>query len=423
MMDPTLLRFQQMFGNMQGQQPMIGNDLPSQGGFAGQPVMLPERLGATEPMGIQAQVIDPSMLGKDTIPQTPEMNIAQRLQQLYSPETAANDRLTALLNQYPQRENPGILAKIVGSLIGGARGPDAADRAMYGGYYRDVEDWENQVKPASHLAPQERYNNQNERQYANQVITQELNRDKFDHTIEKDKATAANRERRTKVYEFKARNPNQTIKLDKAGNFVAINPQTLQTTAIRDADGNPISGREMSWEEKQEILQENALERIDEMGKVGLNRIGAQGAVQGELIDKREEVKDSSLTPEQERSARLSRAEALVNEHPELSGWIENDGKSVKIRETYTPGMFGIAVGRKAENPATRKAIVDHIINGKPLVLPKETKGKDTNQTINPNNTKLSEGKIKVISPDGIPGMIPMSRLDAYLKGGYKKAN
>lgn len=415
MMDPTLLRFQQMFGAMQGTAP--------------QQSVMPERLGTTEPMGIQAQVIDPSQIGSESIPQSPEQNIAQRLQQLYSPETTANDRLSQLLSQYPQRENPGVLAKIVGSLIGGARGPDAADRAMYGGYYRDVQDWENQVKPASHLANQERYNNQNERQFANQVVTQELNERKFGHKQETDEANIKIREKRASAYDFKQRNPNLTIKIDAQGNFIGINPQTGQKQYITGPDGKPVNSGDMSDYDKINLMQQNALERIDATADAGLTAIGARGVVQGQLIDKRDEIHDENveegtdkpLSPSAERTAKLARAEDFTSKHPELADWIVLDGNKVTVREGSSGGWFG-----KADSPALRKAIVDHVVDGKPFIAPIEAKPENK---ISPANGKLPEGKIKVRAPNnpdgtpGVVGMIPMSRLDAYLKGGYKKVN
>lgn len=444
--NPQLMRFEQMFQNMQQsapqqlQQPGV---LPNQGGFEGMNVQMPERLGATGQMGELPQVIDPSQIGSEAISQSPEQNIARRLQELYSPETAANERLTALLSQYPQRDNPGVLAKIVGSLIGGARGPDAADRAMYGGYYRKLEDWENQVKPAYQAANQERYNNSNERQYANQVLNQELNREKFDHKQDYDTKALQLRERGVKVREYKAKNPNATFKVDQATGFIiAIDPVTKQVS-YPTYNGERVLGRDLSFEDRQDILQENRIESIDRMAEVGLNRVEASGKESRTTksspdYDDLNPGNTNDLTESAKRTAKQSRAEDFKSRYPDLADWIETEGTDITVRQGKTGGWFS-----DAESTELRKAIVDHIVDGKPFVMPKanakpgaETTKGQPDQTINPNNTQLPKGRIWVTSPnketkksDGtvIPPNtkmhIPMERLDAYIVGGWKKAN
>lgn len=453
--DPSLLRYQQIFG----QQQPYGSDMPEQGGFLGfgypevdnqipqQPV-LPERLGQSAPLGGLPSVIDPSMIGSESIPETEESRVARRLQELYSPETTASDRLSQLLGQYPQREKPGVWRKIGASIVGMGGGIEAADRALNAPHNRAVEDWQRQVRPAEYAANQERYNNSNERMLANQVMTQERNDRKFDHTVEKDKKSLELRERRTQVYEWKTRNPNMIIKMDNEGNFVGINPQTGKPTYITDADGQPINGREMSWQDKQNILQENALERIGETAKAGLNRIGASGVVQEGLIQKRASVKaeedddPTELTPSARRTQQVLNAQEALMEHPEWEGKIEIDGSNVRITET-DPALrekikqaitgvkpsYGLTKSKinQAKQGEVGRSERTPIIPARP---PQSSVGGNqklgTSQpNINPRYSgppiQNSEDRVNVRTPQGEVINIPREQLEtAVLKYGYK---
>lgn len=123
--------------------------------------------GASSPIGSQPLDERPDM--SMTSYEQPQDNYAD----LYKPEHMMQDRMTAMIDQFPERQPPGIAQKIFGSLAGGAGGPDAADRFMYGPYRNQVLDWKSKFEPVLQGANQERYQNTNMRQLANSMITQD----------------------------------------------------------------------------------------------------------------------------------------------------------------------------------------------------------------------------------------------------------
>lgn len=394
--NPALLRYQQIFN-----QP-VGNDLPEQGGFFGMNPMpvaqgpLPQRLGQSEPLGGLPQVIDPSQIGSEMIPETEESYIAKRLSELYQPQTSASTRLNELLNQYPQREKPGFLQKLVASLSGFGGGPQAADKVLYGGYDRQVQDWQNRVKPISELADQERYLNQNQRILANQMIGRELDVRKQTHKEKVDERNIAIREKRAAAYEFKARNPNMQIKQDSEGNFIGINPQTGQMAYVTDSQGNRVNGRELSWEDKQNILQENALERINRSAEVGLGRIQASGeqARETKAAPNYDDLNPDKIvkpqSPSEQRTARTLAAEQLLDEHPDWEEYIQFDGNRVTINPDTPKNIKNQIESALAGNRSRTKTVLEQIRKNRgSQELERETKPQ-SQSVVAPSGVKTS---------------------------------
>ncbi len=119
--------------------------------------------------------IDPFQQGFEQPPPQQNFDIGPMysMADLYQPEHMYQDRMGQMLDQFPQRPNPGIGSKIFASLAAGAGGPDAADRFMYGRYGQQLADWKNQFEPTLQAANQERYSNSNMRQIASSMINQD----------------------------------------------------------------------------------------------------------------------------------------------------------------------------------------------------------------------------------------------------------
>lgn len=397
--------------------PPMGNDMPQQGGITGQPIVSWEdgiRFGeiAQRERG-QAQLPMPNatMTGIDQFAQKPlpnvisqedigsqsegfippEIDYHKRMLELYKPETQDSDRLEAIISRMPQRNKPGVMRKIAAALSGLTGDLRVVDRSLYGPYYNQMADWKNEYEPAKDLAQEERYSNNNARMLANSMLLQDRSDRRMDESERKNRSTEdiklkelARKEKRDAAYIWKTRNPNAQIKVDqKTGNLVGINPQTLKSEIITGSDGEPISGRDLSFVDRQNILQENALERIEAVGDRQLRVLPSQTAAQIELIDKRASVKseDKDLSPSAQRTAKLARAEALIADHPELTKWIAINGDDVTI-EPFKPGKLWNS------GPENYEAIKDHIIHGKPYVK-KEVKtpildsSKATNKDVN----------------------------------------
>jgi hypothetical protein len=193
--------------------------------------------------------------------QQPEFDVTSRMKELYQPQTAATDRYEQLLGQYPEYEKPGFWRSAAAALS--AFGPGGHDTGMKVAQWnnsRRMEDWKNQVTPAYQAANLERQENINARQLAHNTVQNEV-------TMRRNEATARNQETQNKIrqqradaYDYRVRNPN--VKFDFNGPRVRIlDPGTGRIT-------------ETSWEskdftpqEKLELEQKNALERIEKTGE------------------------------------------------------------------------------------------------------------------------------------------------------------
>ena len=207
------------------------------------------KFGSTQfnPIGVQ-----PSQLTGE--PDT--YDVSARMRELYQPTYDATQQFENIISRYPEREKPGWLRTIAAMLRDYTHGPEAG-KAMYEQPFREkLEDWKNQIVPMQAAANLERQENVNARTLAYQQISQEL-RDKAQEAKERnDERSAAIRQQRADVYDFKARNPNMRIVLPKGGNITAINPQTGETHDLGIPTGI------LTETDKLNMQQEGAMARI-----------------------------------------------------------------------------------------------------------------------------------------------------------------
>ena len=151
-------------------------------------------------------------------PQPEQEDWLTRVNRLYKPETFASDRFNKFIDQYPQRQEPNWKGKLAGSLagLGNIRmrqpgGIEAAEKAMYAPYYRDMADWKEKSQPYYQAANLERQSNIQERQLIGQGVAAETARAKLEsqEKIAADKARIS--EIRARAYDFKQR--GYTIKV------------------------------------------------------------------------------------------------------------------------------------------------------------------------------------------------------------------
>jgi hypothetical protein len=274
---PNLMQFLRM-SNIFGQQPPIGNDLPSQGGITG---MMPRDMSSTgpydpnpAPMSMDPNAsFQPSIGTGDANGFDPQALMAQ----MYHPQTDAEDRFNALQDKFPSRDKykPSNLRRIGGALMAFSSGM-APGRGLNfyhanpGGiqaglnfldepYNEAMADWKAQIQPAEYSANLERQGNTNERMLANQTVTQ-MQRDKKmeqDATIAQAKQDNANA--RTEVYRYKSLHPG--LKFNYTGPTVTYaDPITgkVMDTGVK-------TGR-LSDQDKIDLNQEYGIERIRETG-------------------------------------------------------------------------------------------------------------------------------------------------------------
>lgn len=196
-------------------------------------------IGGANPPGITPPIAPPNPMQQD---------MGQ-----YQPDTRASDMLYQMINQMPQRNQPGIGRKILASIGGIGGGPKLADQMLYQPYYQQMQDWQTKLGPIEKLASEERMGNINMRQLYDAMMRDKSAGERLDiqksaeeRKAKEGEANIAIRKQRAATYDFKARNPNHVIKQDKDGNLIGINPQDDSVQYITDEDGNPIKGDKLS---------------------------------------------------------------------------------------------------------------------------------------------------------------------------------
>jgi hypothetical protein len=107
-------------------------------------------------------------------PTTPK-NWLEILNEQYHPQTAASERFDKFIDEYPQRQEPGLGSKISAGLagLGNIRmnqpgGPLEAEKVLNAPHVRDVADWKTRAEPMYQSANLERQGNIQERQLIGQ---------------------------------------------------------------------------------------------------------------------------------------------------------------------------------------------------------------------------------------------------------------
>lgn len=283
---PNLMQFLRM-ANIFGPQPPIGNDLPSQGGITGMMSDDGSMAPAPNPPNqmpffrpTQATAPQP-MTGGDPNGFDPEAIMAQ----MYKPQTDAEDRFNALENKFPNRENykPSALRRIGGALMAFSSGMapgrglnfyhanpagiQAGQNFLDEPYDEAMADWKAQIQPAEYAANLERQGNVNERMLANQTVNQIRQDKKMEQDAAIAQAKQDNANARTEVYRFKANHPG--VKFNYTGPTVTYaDPITGKVT-----DTGVKTGR-LTDQDKADLNQEYAMERIDETGQNAMDLEG-----------------------------------------------------------------------------------------------------------------------------------------------------
>lgn len=324
----------------------------------------------------------------DTAPDISQVPIGQPEMQspmAFKPETRAQDALFQMIQNIPQRNNPGMLRKIAASMANvGTGNLGAGDQFMYAPYYQQMQDFDTRLKPTIQLADQERQSNNVLRQISadaarNDAVLRRLDIQDRDlqRKTDKDKADIAIREKRASTYDWKARNPNMEIETDAEGRLIGIDPQTGKTVFITGSDGKPIMSNELSTEDKAnlqikvarargEISRNNAFAIEEERQK---NRL--------EVLDRRAQIRkntatnDKNMSVSQDAAAWKLAIQQYVTDNPQHRKFWDNDGPTDAainddeytsavdgpdgVRERYNRIKQRVG-GTRATTPDTRKA-------------------------------------------------------------------
>lgn len=286
------LRFQNLFGPQDPNQidPRV-NLRTGAGTFSGQP-MIP-----------------------DQGPDISQVNIGP--EPTFQPEHRAQDAMWKMMEQFPERNNPGMLRKIAAMGAGIGYGPEMAQYAMYAPYMRQMEDFQPKFKAYSDMANQERMSNNTLRQISadaarNQTADRRLDiADREQQRKEREgQQNIAIRKKRAATYDFKARNPNLKIETDKEGRLIGINQATGESQFITGADGQPVMSHELSAEDKANLQIQVARER----GKI------TEG-IQRRMEDYRQVNREKTINLRADKRAQAKTSDKAMSASQEAAAW------------------------------------------------------------------------------------------------------
>ncbi len=122
---------------------------------------------------------------------TPDESIEAKFKRLYPEEHQNIDRLNSMIDNAPERNNPGLARKIFAGFAQGlGGGPRAREDVLYHPYNNQMADWQAKMKPVEAAANLERQNNANMRMVANQILSQEGSESRLQRQIDRDKVLA-----------------------------------------------------------------------------------------------------------------------------------------------------------------------------------------------------------------------------------------
>ena len=321
-----IMRLKNIFGS-QGE--MIGNDLPSQGGITGNMDFEPT-----------------------------DADVEAAVTSKFQPEHEMSDRLSSMLDTYPERNKPGMLRKIGAALVGASGGN--VEHALYAPYYRELEDWKTKITPTMQASTQERLRNTNERTRLYQQESLRLREEAQKHKANNDEAKAEIARKRAEVYEYKAKNPDLDFDF-KGPTIKSINPKTGE---VKDT-GVPTGS--MSELDKINLQHKNRLEEIGRTGSEArkteeLRQTGREEVIEkrGEEARKTKEVPSGTVTktgaakpelPTQTRVRQFNSARELFNSRKDLRPFIKIGSPGSNDFSITPPGtnFMGSATGPTKE--------------------------------------------------------------------------
>lgn len=429
--------------------------MPPQGGISGSVPMMATDIGGEpvwpnqpppDPMTPRLQDIGGEMIPPDMGGERP-FDVNARMNELYTPSNVASDRFNELATGMPAYEKPGLGRTIAAALSAfGPGGHKTGQEVMNFNNDRNMTDWKNQIGPAQQAATLERQTNVNERTLAYQQVSQELRARADADKAANNEKSAAIRQQRADIYEFKAKNPNMKLIIPKGGNIQAFDPSTGHTIDLKIPTGT------LSETDKINLNQENALDRQDNAAgntrkTEGIKQAGRE-KLKGMPTPKREgSVTDKEESPAQTRTRYYNSAQTLTNTEPELAPFIRIEpGGRFTIEAPGGENFFGSQKGPTKEQydkinkfiygedlkktPSSADLVGGSNTNINPLVsaaaksptIPTSTSPVTPNSTPNslPPMKLNAQGRVRIIGPDGKKVTVPKEQLEEAMKQGYK---
>lgn len=299
------------------------------------------------------------------------------------PNNPIQDRLSELLNTFPERNKPGIGRKLGASLVSLGMGPQYADDVLYGPYNRQLADWKTKAGVVGDVAKHEstfgRLANSKDALAERTAARTEGNQIK---------------QGRLALDEWKSRHPNHVFKDTKGGNVIAFDPQNpgmpidtgIATGTLTDKDkiDYQVSGQERLEDKRQSgrvsladrnfqnrsILQDDAqanqsdLFNRAESGRNSRFNKGEAGR-QSRFNNKTSTTGAGTKTSDTQMKQRyITNAMKMIQDDPSLKEWIsfDPDTKLPVIKDAAVkPGFLASWGGAKTTTDPKMKQKRDMI--------------------------------------------------------------
>lgn len=322
----------------------------------------------------------------------------------YTPKHAAADRFAQALNDYPQQEHHGKLARIGAALLGAGttlasndditKGITVGQGALEYKRNKKLADWKSQITPIQQAADNERQDNAGERQFAYQTNTNQMNIRKQAETERKNLEAEKARQQRIDIAKYKADHPNAQI--DTSGEYVRVFDNASQqwkqtswkTIHMSDADkmdAQQKNAKELVQEKEKAAEQLEEVKQPNRMAVAELNRTQIRnetdpttgqtgtfffnprthGATPATVNDRPAGISSTGIpstkedTGQNARVKKYNAAEELKNLRPDLAPFI-NLNPAQKAVTIDAPGPTS-AWGKAPPTP-TQKAEIDAYI-------------------------------------------------------------
>ena len=218
------------------------------------------------------------------IGQTPAERAAEMMEainKIYTPETAETERLSRLLNNFPQRTDPNIWQRIIaGGLAIGKDGQQAAENYISGPYNRDIADWTAQVQPAYNAANLERNANVNERTLAGNILTGMTAQDKLDVDRQKIETNAEIQRQRIEIDRAKA---NGAKFYERGSRIIAEFPDGSTRDAGPSYNFSPIEVANITADSRMDVTRQQGQNQLAVSQQQGVNQANVANIREGEV--------------------------------------------------------------------------------------------------------------------------------------------
>lgn len=174
--------------------------------------------GVESPLYPSGNAIEEPELKSEDLPIIPKGNEPrddwkkqwEMMNEIYKPETEATGRFNELLGDFPERNKPSIWRKIVAAGQGAGNmemrrpgGIEESEKVLQAPYLRDVGEWKERAGPYYNAANLERQSNINERQLAQNFLTNQAAMSKIEETERHNRAREESEKIRALAYRAK----------------------------------------------------------------------------------------------------------------------------------------------------------------------------------------------------------------------------